>query len=104
MAGRASGADQHVLKNLGNLLGEPFVFVLEDYYPGPWSPDGSKLLIEMGYFEGSTLAVMEPGKAQPFTRMRSAGPVCCQYSWAADGLSVFVANPHFTVQWPGLWR
>jgi hypothetical protein len=64
----------------------------------------AKLLIEMGYFEGSTLAVMEPGKAQPFTRIRSDGPVCCMFSWAADGLSVFAANPHYMVGRPGLWR
>jgi Tol biopolymer transport system component len=70
--------DAHVLTNLGNLLGEPFVFVKENYFPGPWSPDGSKLLIIMGYFEGSTLAVMDPEAAQPFTRLRSDGPVCAR--------------------------
>lgn len=99
-----TGEDQHVLTNLGNLLGEPFVFVKENYYPGPWSPDGDRLLIVMGYFEGSTLAVMEPGKEQPYRRLRSDGPVCCTYHWTADGSSVFVANPSFGVQWPGLWR
>jgi len=100
----ASGQDEHVLTNLGNLLGETFVFSKENYGPGPWSPDGQKLLIIMGYFEGSTLAIMEPGKAQPFRRLRSNGPVCCTYHWTPDGSSVLVANPSFGVDWPGLWR
>jgi Tol biopolymer transport system component len=100
----ASGQDEHVLTNLGNLLGETFVFNKENYYPGPWSPDGNKLLIIMGYFEGSTLAIMEPGKEEPFRRLRSDGPVCCTYHWTPDGSSVLVANPSFGVQWPGLWR
>jgi Tol biopolymer transport system component len=75
----ASGQDKHVLTNLGNLLGETFIFSKENYYPGPWSPDGHKLLIIMGYFEGSTLAIMEPGKDEPFRRLRSHDPVCCIY-------------------------
>lgn len=100
----ASGQDEHVLTNLGNLLGEPFVFSKENYGPGPWSPDGHKLLIIMGYFEGSTLAIMEPGKDEPFRRLRSSGPVCCTYHWTPDGSSVLVANPSFGVHWPGLWR
>jgi Tol biopolymer transport system component len=99
-----SGEDSHVLTNLGNLLGETFVFAKETYYPGSWSPDGSMLLITMGYFEGSTLAVMEPGAKPPFRRLRSDGPVCCSYYWTPDGDAVIVANPTFTVVWPGLWR
>ena len=75
----------------------------EVYVPVPWSTDGSKLLIIMGYFEGSTLAVMDREAAQPFTRLRSHGPVCCLFSWAADGRSVLVANPHYTGDRPGLW-
>ncbi|HLC05451.1 MAG TPA: hypothetical protein VJK02_20635 [Anaerolineales bacterium] len=100
----ASGEDEHVLTNLGNLLGETFVFAKENYFPGPWSADGGKLLIIMGYFEGSTLAVMDRQAAQPFTRLWSDGPVCCLFSWAADGSSVLVANPHYTGERPGLRR
>ena len=100
----ASGEDEHALTNLGNLLGEAFVFAKENYFPGPWSPDGRKLLIVMGYFEGSTLAVMDREAAQPFTRLWSDGPACCLFNWAADGRSVFVANPHYTGERPGLWR
>jgi len=100
----ASGQDGHMLTNLGNLLGETFIFSKENYYPGPWSPGGHKLLIIMGYFEGSTLAIMEPRKDEPFRRLRSSGPVCCTFHWTPDGSSVLVANSNHGVHWPGLWR
>jgi hypothetical protein len=100
----ATGQDEQVLSNLGNLLDEQFVFAREAYAPGPWSPDGRKLLIVMGYYEGSTLAVMKIDAEQPFTRLRSDGPVCCQFSWSADSGSVLVANPYYTGDKPGLWR
>ena len=99
-----SGEDEHVLKNLGNLLNEPFVYSKEVYSPGPWSPDGKRLLIMMSYYEGYTLAVMEPGAEQPFTRLRSDGAVCCMTTWLADGRSVLVASPYFTGALTGLWR
>jgi hypothetical protein len=68
-----------------------------------WSPT-KHAVDHMGYFEGSTLAVMEPGARPPFRRLRSDGPVCCFFSWSADGQSVFAANPSFGVTWPGLWE
>jgi Tol biopolymer transport system component len=99
-----TGQDQQVLTNGGNLLGEPFVFAKENYYPGPWSPSGSRLLIIMAYVEGSTLAIMEPGKDQPFSRLWSDGATCCDYQWSPDGRSLLVANPDFGTQLPGMWR
>jgi dipeptidyl aminopeptidase/acylaminoacyl peptidase len=99
-----AGEDRHVLTNLGNLLGETFVYSKEAYHPGPWSPDGKELLIIMTYYEGSTLAVMEPEAEQPFRRLWSSGPVCCLFSWTGDSRSVLVANPYYTGSVPGLWR
>lgn len=99
----ATGEDKHVLTNMGNLLGTPYVFSKELYSPASWSPDGSKLLFTMSYFEGSTLGVMEPAASQPFRRLLSEGPVCCDYSWTPDSRSVLVANPDFGVHAPGLW-
>jgi hypothetical protein len=47
---------------------------------------------------------MEPGALQPFHRLRSDGPVCCQWRWTRDGRSVLVANPSYGTAEPGLWR
>jgi hypothetical protein len=46
---------------------------------------------------------MEPGAKEQFRRLWSSGPVCCQFSWAADSRAVLVANPNFSVDEPGLW-
>jgi len=99
-----TGNDDHVLTNLGNLLDVSFVFSKEVYTPGAWSPDGSKFIITMSYYEGYTLAVMEPAKSQPFTRLLTDGAVCCIFTWSEDSRSVLVANPYFTGTLPGLWR
>lgn len=99
-----TGEDTHLLTNLGNLMDEPFVFSKEVYVPGPWSPDGNLLLIIMGYYEGSTLAVMEQGISQPFRRLRSNGPVCCIFNWSMNSQTMWVANPYFTTDLPGLWK
>ena len=95
--------DELILASPGNLLGESFVFAKEYYSPGSWSPDGQKLLIEMGYFEGSTLAIWEPGAAQPFRRLWSRGAVCCQFNWSADSQTVLVSNPYYSNIPPGVW-
>ena len=99
-----TGQDVRVLANLGNLLGETFVFAKEDYAPSAWSPDNRQLLISMGYFEGSTLAIMEAVAEPSFVRLRSDGPVCCMYVWTPDSRAVLVANPSVGTHIPGLWR
>ena len=100
----SSGENDHVLSNLGNLMGEPFVYAKEVYSPGPWSPDGSMLLFTMSYYEGFTLAVMNPGVKDSFVRLLSDGALCCLISWTSDSQSILVANPYFTGTLPGLWK
>jgi Tol biopolymer transport system component len=100
----ATGEDRHMLVNGGNLLGEPYMLSRENYAPGDWSPDGSRLVLSIGYADGATLAVVEPNAGQPFTRMRSTNPIAGGVSWSSDSRSLYVANPNFGVEWPGLWR
>jgi hypothetical protein len=98
-----TGEDRLLLENMGNLLGEPFVFSKELYAPISWSPDGSMLLFGMAYFEGSTLGIYEPGAAQPFRRLWSSEPVEGSFIWTANSRSVLVANPSYGTSAPGLW-
>jgi hypothetical protein len=98
-----TGEDRLLLENMGNMLGEPFIFSKELYAPVSWSPDGSMLLFSMAYFEGSTLGIYEPGAPQPFRRLRSSEPVQGSFTWTADSRSVLVANPNYGTSAPGLW-
>jgi Tol biopolymer transport system component len=100
----ATGEDRHMLVNGGPLLGETYRLHRENYAPGDWSPDGSRLVLSIGYADGATLAVVEPGAGQPFTRMRSTDLVEGRVSWSPDSRSLYVANPNYSVAWPGLWR
>lgn len=100
----STGEDEHVLKNLENSLGESYIFSQEAYYPESWSSDGSMLLISMGYYEGSTLAIMEMGEEKSFQRLFSEMPVCCEFSWSPDNAYIYVADPSFHTGRPGLWR
>ena len=99
-----TGEDEHLLRNLEESLGEPYVFAEEAYSPASWSPDGRQLLISMGYYEGSTLAVMTMGEDKTYQRLLSEGALCCTYAWTPDNRHVLVANPSYTVILPGLWR
>jgi WD40 repeat protein len=99
-----TGADLHLLTNLGNLLDQVSVYDKELYSPGAWSPDGKKLLIYISYFEGFTLAIYTPADQQPFIRVKTEGPACCMVRWAEDSKSILLANPYYTMDIPGLWK
>lgn len=101
----STGVDEHLLKNLGNSLGESYIFAQEAYYPESWSSDGERLLFVMGYYEGDTLGIMEMGKEKIFRRLYSGQAVCCHYNWSPDNAHVLASNPYFVVNLrPGLWR
>ena len=72
------------------------------YSPHTWSPDGSRLLVEIGFYEGSTLGVME---AATGAVARFEGYVACCYPyWAPDNRSVLVGSHWMGVTPAGLWR
>ena len=74
------------------------------YTHGSWSPDGSRLLITMSYYEGCIPVIISPDQTAPLTQLRAEGAVGCQVMWSVDGQSVLVANPFLTGALPGLWR
>jgi Tol biopolymer transport system component len=72
------------------------------YSPHTWSPDGSRLLVEIGFYEGSTLGVMD---AATGAVARFEGYVACCYPyWAPDNRSVLVGSHWMGVTPAGLWR
>jgi dipeptidyl aminopeptidase/acylaminoacyl peptidase len=75
------------------------------YWPYNWSPDGSRMLIEIGYYrsEGS-LGVLNLSDNSVAALSSPAGYVCCAPAWAADNRTIFYANPTDGIVPPGLWR
>lgn len=72
------------------------------YFPDEFSPSGARLLVNVGYSEGATLAALEisTGKLVTF----GSGVVCCQPAWTPDSRAVLVASKEFGLVEPGLWR
>jgi Tol biopolymer transport system component len=100
----ASGVSNRLLENLvDNTHGFPFPTEL--YWPKRYSPDGTKLLMSLGYYEGGALAVYYPsGNALVRLTGTDSSSVCCDAEWNASGTALFAASPTLGMLSPGLWR
>jgi WD40 repeat protein len=86
---------------------------IETYWPERYSPDGTKLLINLGYFEGSSLAIYDP-VSNSLVRLTGAEDalICytsCTYSdieWSADSAGFYSANSQndYSYDTGGLWK
>jgi WD40 repeat protein len=79
--------------------------ILEKFFgPQLWAPDSAKVLLEIGYQEAGTLAILNPNADPLVTEFESSGIVCCQAAWASDSGSILVASPYIGLVDSGLWR
>lgn len=64
-----------------------FPFPEELYRPERYSPDGSKLLITLAYYEGASAAIYSPASNSMVRLTGAEGAlICCdEMEWAADG-------------------
>ncbi len=97
-----SGSDAHIIKNEVEDSGSGLLIPTSLYRPLAWSPDGSRLLVDIGFYEAGTLGVYDL-ESQTVTRLGD-GIVCCHPAWSADSQSVLVASPFLGIVSPGLWR
>ncbi len=75
------------------------------FRPAEWSPDGSRLLMEVSYFpEAGTLGVLNLSDGSEVDLTSPDGLVCCYNAWGRDGLSVYFANDSIGMVHAGLWR
>jgi hypothetical protein len=81
-----------------------FPVVRELYGPNKYSPDGSKLLMNIGYYESGTLAVYDIASGS-FVRFShpDGSAVCCAATWVPDGSGLYVANREIGMLDAGLW-
>ncbi len=70
-----------------------FPIVKETYAPDAYSPDGTRLLINIGFYEGGTFAIYHPADNTVirFSQAQS-GNLCCEVRWVPDGSGLYVAG------------
>jgi Tol biopolymer transport system component len=97
-----TGAINKVLEN--QIDTSPGIAILrEGYSPNKYAPDGSKLLINIGYYEGGVYALYYlSGNA--LVRSEENAVTCCEGSWTPDGSAYYAASPYLGMISPGLWR
>jgi Tol biopolymer transport system component len=77
----------------------------EIYSPQAYSPDGKKLLINIGFYEGGTMAIYYPD-ARTLVRLSGSdsGQPCCDAVWTADSAGLYAASPYMGMISSGLWH
>lgn len=102
----ATGDSDLILENQIDDVGSGLFVPRELYSPERYSPDGTKLLITLGYYEGASSAIYDPGTNALVRLVGGEGAlICCDDTeWSADGSSVYAANPTMGMFSSGLWR
>jgi hypothetical protein len=102
----ATGTTNRVLENRLRDLGNGMTFPEEMYWPERYSPDGNKLLITLGYYEGASAAIYFPA-GDSLVRLKDdeGATICCgDEEWSLDGSAFFAASPSMGMTNSGLWR
>jgi len=81
-----------------------FPIVHELYSPDSYSPDGSRLLINIGFYEGGTYGIYNLADGSLVRFERSDGDtLCCHPSWTPDGRGIYIASPSLGMIESGLF-
>ena len=102
----STGNSDLVLENQVDDVGGGLFVPRELYSPERYSPDGTKLLITLSYYEGASSAVYYPA-TNALVRLEGGegALICCDDTqWASDSSSVYAASPTMGMFSSGLWR
>ncbi len=102
----ASGVSNLVIENKLNDLGNGAIFPEELYSPARYSPDGTKLLVTLGYYEGASSAIYLIA-SNTLVRLKNdeGALICCgREQWTADGSAFYSASSTMGMFVAGLWR
>jgi dipeptidyl aminopeptidase/acylaminoacyl peptidase len=75
----------------------------ELYFPRQYSPDGTSLLISIGWYEGGTYAIYRIPSAT-LVKPLAGGMLCCATIWTSDSSSFYFASSSIGMIESGLWR
>jgi len=101
-----SGISNLVLENQLDDFGNGIIVPRELFRPEKYSPDGQKLLITLGYYEGASSAIYYPNGNSLVRLKNDAGAlICCgDPNWSYDSATLYSANPYMGMFMPGLWK
>jgi dipeptidyl aminopeptidase/acylaminoacyl peptidase len=75
------------------------------YWPHNWSPDGKRMLIDIGYYRSEgDLGVLDLANNKLQVLSSPQGYVCCTPSWSLDNQSIYYANSMPGMIPAGMWR
>lgn len=101
----STGVSNLVLKNQIRDMGNGFLLPDELYWPEAYSPDGTKLLVRLGYYEGGTFAIYYPSSNSLVRLVQTdTGNICCGARWTSDSASLYAALPTTGMFSSGLWH
>jgi hypothetical protein len=102
----ATGDAELIIENQVDDVGGGLFVPRELYFPERYSPNGTKLLITLGYYEGASSAVYDPATNALVRLVGGEGAlICCDDTeWSSDSASVYAASPTMGMFSSGLWR
>lgn len=84
---------QAIINEIDTSAGVPVVRAI--YAPAQYSPDGTKLLINIWYAESGTMGIYDlAGNTMTKLNRPDGGAFCCNASWTPDSGGVYAANPN----------
>ena len=102
----STGDSDLIIENQVDDVGGGLFVPRELYSPERYSPDGTKLLITLGYYEGASSAIYNPA-TNALVRLEGGegALICCdETEWSADNASIYAATPTMGMFSSGLWR
>jgi len=102
----STGESELVIENEVDDAGGGLFTPRELYSPERFSPDGTKLLITLTYYEGESSAVYYPNTKSLVRLQGGEGAlICCDdVEWSADSTSFYAASSSAGMFTPGLWK
>lgn len=95
-----------ILENQVDDVGGGLYVPRELYSPERYSPNGTRLLITLGYYEGASSAIYSPATNELVRLDGGEGAlICCEDTeWSSDSTGVYSASPTMGMFSSGLWR
>jgi len=109
----STGVSNLVIEDQLEDAGNGLVLPHETYWPEKYSPDGTKLLITLGYLEGGSMAIYDPGANALVRLMGDEDALICytvcngsEIEWSADSSGFYSANSQndYSSRTGGLWK